>query len=112
MGLFNGAVRKLICNEGMNMVNKFTLNDMSYGERAQIKAVHISGAMRRRLLDTGFIDGAEIIRLFSGISGEPTAFMINGTVTALRSEEMRMVEVSRAEAGQLAESIGGCRAWV
>jgi len=93
------------------MLNKFTLKDMSAGETARIKAVNIKGAMRRRLLDIGFIDGAEIICLFSGTSGEPTAFMINGTVTALRSEEMSMVEVLRAEKGQCAESMSGCRVW-
>lgn len=94
------------------MIYGFTLADLAEGERAQIKAVRISGAMRRRMLDIGFVDGAEVTRLFSGASGEPTAFMVNGAVTALRAEDMRMVEVAEIQERRQGESMSCCRAWV
>lgn len=94
------------------MTYEMTLRDVSAGERARINAMCVNGGMRRRLLDMGFIDGAEVTCLFCGMSGEPAAFLINGTVVALREEEMRGVEVAKIEERQLQENQCGCQAWV
>lgn len=90
---------------------KLTLNDISEGEKVRIKNMQVKGRIRRRLLDMGFIDGAEVTCLFCGVSGEPAAFLINGTVIALRTEEMCMVEAESLQERQPEESRCGCRAW-
>ena len=94
------------------MTYEMTLNDVSAGEKVRIKSVQVNGRIRRRLLDMGFIDGAEVTCLFCGLSGEPAAFLINSTVIALRKEEMCRIKALRTEERQPQAERYGCQAWV
>ena len=49
--------------------------------------------MRRRLLDLGFTAGAHITCLQHSASGDPAAYLIRGTVIALREEDSRRIAV-------------------
>ena len=50
--------------------------------------------MRRRLLDLGFTAGAFITCLQHSASGDPAAYLIRGTVIALREEDSRRIAVT------------------
>ncbi len=52
------------------------------------------GNQRRRLLDLGLIPGTTVVAKRKSPSGDPIAFLIRGTVLALRKEETGLVEVS------------------
>ena len=63
------------------------LSYMMIGEKGRIKSIKIKGHMRRRLLDIGITEEAEIECVLKGPFGEPTAFLIKGAVIALRKNE-------------------------
>jgi ferrous iron transport protein A len=63
------------------------LNTLKTGEKGYVKAINISGAMKRRLFELGLIPGTEISCLLKSPSGDPVAYLIRGAVIALRSEE-------------------------
>ena len=63
------------------------LSDCSKGELFVIQELNLEGVMRRRLLDLGFVKGAEVLVLQRSPLGDPTAFRVSGTTVALRNEE-------------------------
>ena len=69
------------------MNSERTLNTLSAGERAVVKAVNINGAMKRRLFDLGLIPGTEVSCMLRSPLGDPVAFLIRGAVIALRTED-------------------------
>ncbi|WP_431030339.1 FeoA family protein [Lysinibacillus sp. LZ02] len=63
------------------------LSECSYGECFVIHDLKLEGVMRRRLLDLGFVKGAEITVLQKSPLGDPTAFRVSETTVALRKEQ-------------------------
>ena len=59
-----------------------------------------AGAQRQRLLDLGFVPGTEIVTEMKSPTGEPTAYLVRGTMIALRREQARLVTVRAAGAGE------------
>lgn len=90
----------------------YTLDELKAGSSARITEMGISGGMRRRMQDIGFLDGVEVKCLFRGRSGEPAAFLISGAVIALRREEMRRISVCRVSSEETAAAGVGCASWV
>lgn len=68
----------------MNTIS--TLIDLHTGECGTVRALTTRGAMRRRLLDLGIIPGTVVQTLFQSASGDPTAYLIQGAVIALRRD--------------------------
>lgn len=62
--------------------NLFSLPRGGCGE---IRQVRTSGAMRRRLMDLGFVEGAKVKKLLSGRGID--AYLIRGTLIALRRDD-------------------------
>jgi len=63
------------------------LTQLPVGKSAKIFSLNAQGRVRRRLLDLGFIPGARVENVRCSPSGNPTAYLIKGTVIALRQEE-------------------------
>ena len=61
-----------------------------------VKVIKIDGnnELRRRFLDLGIITGTKIKDLFESPLGDPRAYLIRGTVLAIREEEGAMIKVS------------------
>ena len=72
----------------------YTLNQLPRGESAEICALRTSGAMRRRLMDLGFVPGETVRALYRSCSGDPVAYLINGAVIALRGEDAKGIVLS------------------
>jgi ferrous iron transport protein A len=67
------------------MYEKITaLSSLPPGQKALVRELTLSGAVRRRLRDLGFIGGAPVKCLQRGPSGDPTAYLVRGAVIALR----------------------------
>ena len=75
------------------MKSTYLLSALEKGQTAVICALSASGAMRRRLMDIGIAPGAKIQPLFRSCWGEPTAYLIQDTVIALRREDADTVLV-------------------
>ncbi len=73
--------------------NVSTLNCVSNGCTAKVKKLLSTGSMRRRLLDIGLIEGTPVKCLQSSPAGDPVAYLIRGSVIALRSEDSSQIIV-------------------
>lgn len=64
-----------------------------------VKVIDISakGDLRRRFLDLGIIKGTEIKVLYKSPFGDPRAYLIRGTVIAIREEEARKIIVKSTD---------------
>ena len=63
------------------------LSECSRGDYFIIQDLKLEGVIRRRLLDLGFVKGAEVMVLQKSPLGDPTAFRVSETTVALRKEE-------------------------
>ncbi len=64
-----------------------TLFSIPVGAVGTVGDVRLSGAMRRRLLDLGLVPGAQVTCLYAAPSGNPRAYLIRGSVIALRNRD-------------------------
>ncbi len=62
------------------------LMQLNIGKKAKVLSLSFDGALRRRILDLGLIEGTEIASLYKSPSGNPAAYLIRGAVIALRSD--------------------------
>lgn len=74
--------------------NQISLNKLPIGKKANVIALTSDGAVRRRMLDLGIINGTEIESLYKSPSGNPVAYLIRGAVIALRSDTSEKIIVS------------------
>ena len=84
------------------MEEQRTLCDLRPGESASVVALHLSGGMRRRLLDLGLIDKTRVLCLGRSPGGDPTAFLVRGAVIALRATDCRGILIDKIEQAEVA----------
>ena len=70
-----------------------SLLSLDIGKTYILSHVDLQGALRHRILDLGFTEGAEIKCLFKAPSGSPLAFLIRGSVIALRKADAEKIFV-------------------
>lgn len=73
--------------------NQINLNNLPVGQKGNVAALTSDGAVRRRMLDLGIVDGTEIEPLYKSPSGNPVAYLIRGAVIALRSDVSEKISV-------------------
>lgn len=69
------------------------LSRLPLGKKARVVELTAKGKKRRRLLDLGLIPGTIVAAKRRNPSGDPTAYLIRGTLLALRSEETDLIQV-------------------
>ena len=74
-----------------------TLADLKLGERGEVKSILplCRGAERRRFMDLGILPGTVIAAEMVSAGGDPTAYRIREALIALRSEQARMIQITR-----------------
>ena len=72
---------------------EMNLSQVKQGMTVTVHKLQAKEEIRRRLLDIGLIEGTKICCLYSGPSGDPTAYLIRGTVVALRREDAGQIRV-------------------
>ena len=70
-----------------------TLESLPIGGRAVVTALCSIGTQRRRMLDLGFVPGAEVRALHAAPWNDPVAYGVHGTVIALRREDARRIQI-------------------
>lgn len=69
------------------MNHTLRLSDLRPGQRGTVRALHSTGAMRRRLLDIGLIENTAVECLGRSPGGDSAAFLIRGAVIAIRDQD-------------------------
>ncbi|SMO38401.1 FeoA family protein [Melghirimyces algeriensis] len=69
------------------MNTEIPLSEAKPGQTLRINRLELDGTMRRRLLDLGFIPGADVHILRKSPLGDPVALRVSNTTIALRVEE-------------------------
>jgi ferrous iron transport protein A len=69
------------------------LSQLPPGSSGIVKAVVSEGPVKRRLFDLGFTTGTVIENLRYSPSGNPIAYLVRGTVIALRKSEADIVVI-------------------
>lgn len=71
------------------------LTDLAIGQTGFIKGISPDFSLYTRLVDIGFSKGSEVECIFKSPLGDPTAYLIKGTVIALRREDAQNVLITR-----------------
>lgn len=70
-----------------------TLPQLSIGSTAKVRSLSAEGTIRRRLLDLGFTEGSKIKAIRRSALGDPTAYLVRGSLIALRVEEASLIGI-------------------
>lgn len=71
------------------------LNSLLVGDKCKVNELVSEGLIRRRLLDLGLIQDTIVEVVQKSPFGDPVAYLIRGTVIALRSEVAQMILVEK-----------------
>lgn len=71
-----------------------SLTELAVGRRARVCALQSDGALRRRLLDMGLIEGTLVECIGRSPAGDPCAYLIRGAVIAIRNQDGRNILIS------------------
>ena len=69
------------------------LSDIKAGQKARVTSLCAKGAIRRRLLDIGLIEGTVVECIGVSPCGDPKAYLIRGAVIAIRHEDSKNIIV-------------------
>ena len=72
------------------------LNELEPGKTAKITDITDNSNIRR-LYDLGIIPGTEIKALYKAPSGNITAYLVRGTVFALRGDTARKIKIDGSD---------------
>ena len=70
------------------------LSDVDVDKEVKVINIMANGELRRRFFDLGIIQDTVIEPLYISPFGDPKAYLIRGTVIAIRNEEAKKIEVS------------------
>ena len=77
------------------MESIFNLHSLRPGETAVVKCLNSKGALRRWLLDMGIVEGTKVECLGVSPGGDPRAFLIRGTMLAIRGRDCGDIIVNK-----------------
>lgn len=70
-----------------------TLDGLNVSDRCIVSRLNSSGIIRRRLMDIGIMPGSLVECVLSSPSGNPMAYLVKGSIIALRKSDSSMIEV-------------------
>lgn len=73
-----------------------TLRDVQIGEIVKVAKLHGEGALRRRLMDMGLTNGAEVYVRKVAPLGDPVEVTVRGYELSVRKDDAERVEVKDA----------------
>ena len=69
------------------------LSELRVGECGKIKRLEVSGSLRRRFLDIGFMQGTRIECVGKSPFGDPRAYFLRGCEIAIRQKDAEKIIV-------------------
>ncbi len=73
------------------------LNNLKEGESCLVSDINANSDTKRRLFDMGLIKNTRVKCLQKSPFGDPIAYLIRGTVIALRSEDSSKIKIEEIE---------------
>lgn len=70
-----------------------TLDQLTPGQKARVKKVGGQGAVRRRLMDMGMVNGVEVELVKAAPLGDPLEYRLRGYMLSLRKAEAQAIEI-------------------
>lgn len=70
-----------------------TLDELLRDEGAVVTSLDSVGAERRRLMDLGVMPGTEVRAEQTSPLGDPTAYLVRGSVIVLRRSQARQIHI-------------------
>ena len=77
------------------------LSELALGEEGVVRVIQLSGSIKRRLLDLGCSSGCRILAVYRSIGGDSTAYLIKGSLFALRKEVSDFILIERVNGNEL-----------
>lgn len=72
----------------------FTLDQLQPNQSATVTSLTCTGPERRRLLDLGLTPGTQIVIEMGNPLGDPIAYLIRGSVIALRRDQAQHIQIA------------------
>ncbi|CDE13826.1 ferrous iron transport protein A [Clostridium sp. CAG:470] len=70
------------------------LNQLPLNKSGKINKIECGEGIKRRLLDMGLVKGTEITPILISPSGDPRAFLVRGTIIAIREEDAKNIKIN------------------
>ncbi len=70
-----------------------TLDDLKTGEKGRVLKIKAQGPFKKRLLEMGFITGAEVEVIKYAPLKDPVEYLVKGYHVSLRHEEAEQIDV-------------------
>ena len=77
----------------VNSIAQTVLSSLRVGDTCTVRRLDNHGPMRQRLGELGFVGGSPVTCLQRSFLGDPAAYLVKGTVIALRDSDARCVVV-------------------
>ena len=78
-------------------MDTLTLDKLDINESGRVARLLSQGAMRRRMIDLGIVEGTLIECVGRSPSGDPSAYLVRGAVIAIRKTDAREVLLASGE---------------
>lgn len=69
------------------------LNQLPLNKSGKINKIECGEGIKRRLLDMGLVKETEITPILISPSGDPRAFLVRGTIIAIRKEDAKNIKI-------------------
>lgn len=73
------------------------LSQLPLNQNGKIEKVECDEEIKRRLLDMGLVKGTNIVPILVSPSGDPRAFLVRGTIIAIRMEDSKNIKIKMQE---------------
>jgi len=77
----------------MTVQQPIPLSSLPVGKKGKVDSLSVPGVLRRRLLDLGIVPNSVIEAVRVSPAGDPTAYLIKGTLIGLRKTEARQINI-------------------
>ncbi len=74
-----------------------TLDDLTTGERGRVLKLLAKGPFKKRLLEMGFVSGAEVEVVKYAPLKDPVEYRVKGYHVSLRHDEAREIEIEKVD---------------
>ena len=78
-------------------MDSLTLDKLNINESGAVASILSEGAMRRRMIDLGIVEGTRIECIGRSPAGDPSAYLVRGAVIAIRALDASKIVLSGAE---------------
>lgn len=69
------------------------LSQLPLNKNGKIDKIECNEGIKRRLLDMGLVKGTNIVPILVSPSGDPRAFLVRGTIIAIRKEDAKNIKI-------------------